>query len=166
MSLSRARTQTTRSGVEHTNHQFASITQMALLFSWNQKIWLCRCQWVITILFMFCFFSIAIHQPLAPLMYFLMPKNNIDGRVIDITTLLSTNVHVLFLRFSQQLMLDILVLTLQDCTTDLHLDAKTVSCNKTLMEASVKLSLTKNKADSVVTVLLLLLLPSCEISVC
>lgn len=106
---------------------------------------------------MFCFFSIAIHQPLAPLMYFLMPKNNIDGRVIDITTLLSKikNVHVLFLRFSQQLMLDILVLTFQDCTTDLHLDAKTVSCNKTLMEATVKLSLTKNKADTVVIIVVI-----------
>lgn len=97
----------------------------------------------------------AIHQPLAPLMYFLMPKNNIDGRVIDITTLLSKNVHVLFLRFSQQLMLDILVLTLQDCTTYLHLDAKTVSCNKTLMEASVKLSLTKNKADTIVIIVVI-----------
>ena len=52
-------------------------------------------------------------------------------------------------------MLNILELMLQDSTIDLRLDAKTVSCNTTLMEASVKSSLTKNKTDTVVVIVVI-----------
>ena len=43
------------------------------------------------------------------------------------------------------------MLTLLDYTFELHLDAKTVSSNKTFMEVHVlvKSSLTKNKTDTV-----------------
>ena len=53
-------------------------------------------------------------------------------------------------------MLNILVLMLQDCIIDIHLDVKTVSSNKTLMEASVKSSLFKNKTDTVVVVIVVI----------
>ena len=63
-----------------------------------------------TILFTFCFLSIL--QPLTPLMWSLMPKRQHWWKVHwhHHFAELKINIHVLLLRFSQQLMLNILVL--------------------------------------------------------